>query len=88
MNLFKFFSFELELSFYQISNRKVTKNVNPYLVEGNDLVIEKRAKSLCKVNPIKYGSIAIDNGFLILNEDDNDFNNNIKLLEKIGRAHV
>ena len=53
-----------------VPHEKIVKNINPYLVEGNDLVIEKRTKSLCKVNPIKYGSIAIDNGFLILNEDE------------------
>ncbi|HRM34959.1 MAG TPA: N-6 DNA methylase, partial [Aliarcobacter cryaerophilus] len=29
-----------------VPHEKIVKNVNPYLVEGNDLVIEKRAKSL------------------------------------------
>ena len=66
-----------------VPHEKIVKNVNPYLVEGNDLVIEKRAKSLCKVNPIKYGSIAIDNGFLILNEDEKiDLINREPLSEK------
>ena len=41
------------------------KNINPYLVEGDDIVIEKRSIPISDVNPIKYGSIAIDNGFLI-----------------------
>lgn len=65
------------------AHEKIIKNINPYLVEGNDLVIEKRTKSLCKVNPIKYGSIAIDNGFLILNEDEKiDLINKEPLSEK------
>lgn len=46
----------------------VVKNINPYLVGGNDIVLHKRSIPICQVKPINYGSIGIDNGFLMLSE--------------------
>ena len=52
------------------AHEKSVKNINPYLVEGDDIVVEKRSIPISDVNPIKYGSIAIDNGFLILTDEE------------------
>ncbi|MDP8202980.1 MAG: N-6 DNA methylase [Candidatus Tenebribacter mawsonii] len=49
--------------------RKV-KNINPYLVEGNDLFIVNRKKPICNVSKMNYGSMPIDNGHLILNDEE------------------
>ena len=49
--------------------RKV-KNINPYLLQGKDTFIINRSISLCNVNQMNYGSMPIDNGFLILNDEE------------------
>jgi hypothetical protein len=41
-------------------------NVNPYLVDGQDLVIEKRRKPLCPVLEMRKGSQPTDGGNLLL----------------------
>ena len=51
---------------YEIS----VKNINPYLIEGNDLVILKRRKPICKVSEISFGSMPNDGGHLLLNDEE------------------
>lgn len=51
--------------------RKV-KNINPYLVEGNDSIISTRKEPICNVPKIVYGSMANDGGNLILSEGDKE----------------
>jgi hypothetical protein len=46
------------------------KNINPFLVEGKDITVENRKTPICKVPKIKYGSMPIDNGNLILSNED------------------
>jgi hypothetical protein len=46
------------------------RNINPYLVDAPDVLILKRTIPICAVLPINYGSMAIDDGHLILNETD------------------
>ncbi|MCX6159582.1 MAG: class I SAM-dependent DNA methyltransferase [Ignavibacteriae bacterium] len=46
------------------------KNINPYLVDAEDVIITKRSKPLCSVPEINYGSMAIDDGILILTDDE------------------
>lgn len=45
------------------------KNINPYLVEGKDIIVLKRQKPICRVPEISFGNMPNDGGFLIL--DDN-----------------
>jgi len=45
------------------------KNISPYLVEGNDVVITSRTTPLCPVPPMIYGSKPVDGGNLILDEE-------------------
>jgi N-6 DNA Methylase len=51
------------------TERKVT-NINPYLTEGNDLVILKRSKPISNIPEINYGSMPIDNGILIFSDEE------------------
>ena len=46
------------------------KSINPYLVEGEPIFIDKREKPICGVPQIMYGSMPIDDGHLILSRED------------------
>lgn len=45
------------------------KTVNVYLVDGPEIIVLSRRSPLCPVPEIKYGSICIDDGHLILTEE-------------------
>lgn len=47
-----------------------TKNINPYLTEGNDLIILKRGKPICNVSEMLKGSQPTDGGNLLLTDED------------------
>jgi hypothetical protein len=49
----------------QTSKSKV-KNINSYLANGGDIIVEKRQKTLSNISPIKTGNIPYDGGNLIL----------------------
>ncbi|CAD5926141.1 class I SAM-dependent DNA methyltransferase [Planktothrix agardhii] len=49
--------------------RKV-KNINPYLAEGNDLVVLKRINPICSVSQMIYGSKPTDGGNLLLSDEE------------------
>jgi type I restriction-modification system DNA methylase subunit len=50
------------------------KNINPYLVEGNDMVISARTNPLCNVPKMVYGSKPVDDGnFFFTDEQKADF---------------
>ena len=51
---------------------KEAKSINPYLVEGEPIFIDKREKPICNVPQMMYGSMPIDDGHLILNREDVD----------------
>jgi len=48
---------------YKIIN---AKNINPYLIDAPNLLIEKRTKPLCDVPEINFGNQPIDGGWLLL----------------------
>ena len=48
------------------------KNINPYLVESKDILIQKRTTSICNSPIMSYGSMPNDGGFLLLNEVEKD----------------
>lgn len=51
--------------------KRLVKNINPYLVEGNDILIKSLLKPICNVSEVmKKGSKAYDYGFLTLNEKE------------------
>ncbi len=46
------------------------RNINPYLVDASDVVLENRTYPICDVSEMVYGSKPTDGGFLLLNEID------------------
>lgn len=55
------------------AHEKKVKNINPYLVEGDDLVIKSRRKTVCRdALPISFGSMPNDAGNLLLNDEERD----------------
>ncbi len=51
---------------------KSVKNINPYLVEGKDLIVEKRRKSICDVPNISFGSMPNDGGNFLLTDEEKE----------------
>ncbi len=49
------------------------KNINPYLVDAKNIIIQKRSTPICNVPEIKRGSDAIDDGNLLLNQTEKDY---------------
>lgn len=49
---------------------RIVKNINPYLVEANDLIIVKRKSPICNVPQISFGSMPNDGGHLLLTDED------------------
>jgi N-6 DNA Methylase len=48
------------------------KNINPYLAEGNDLVILRRRIPISNIPPINFGSMPNDGGHLIFTESERE----------------
>jgi hypothetical protein len=46
------------------------KNINPYLIEGKDILIDKKSNPICNVPQIFKGNQPTDGGFLILSEEE------------------
>ncbi|MFZ4399957.1 MAG: class I SAM-dependent DNA methyltransferase [Bacteroidales bacterium] len=64
------------------------KNINPYLIESKDMLIDKKSNPICNVPPIFKGNQPTDGGFLILSEDEkNEYvqkePNGIKFIKKL-----
>lgn len=45
-------------------------NINPYLVDALDVVVEKRMKPICAVPEMSYGSMPNDGGNLLLSDEE------------------
>lgn len=48
------------------------KNINSYLVDGPDVIIERTSKPLCECQEMKYGSEPREGGFLLLDETEKE----------------
>lgn len=48
------------------------KNINPYLVDAKDILLDKRQSPLNNVPKIKFGNQPIDGGFLLMTEEEKD----------------
>ena len=46
------------------------KNINPYLVDAPDILVESRSTPLCAVPPMRLGNMAKDGGNLIVEDAD------------------
>ena len=47
-------------------------NINPYLVNGSNIIIQKRSKNLSGLPNMDYGNMPLDGGFFLLNEFEKD----------------
>ncbi len=66
-----------------------TKNINPYLMEGDDIILLSRRKPLCNVPKIIFGSMPNDGGHLILDEKEkNAIINDDKSIRKYIRRFM
>ncbi|NWJ46508.1 MAG: class I SAM-dependent DNA methyltransferase [Chloroflexi bacterium] len=48
------------------------KNINPYLIEGDDFVIDKRRSPICNIPSMLYGNKPVDGGNLILSDAEKE----------------
>jgi hypothetical protein len=55
-----------------IPHAKSVKNINPYLVEGDDLVIESRGKPLVDVPKMSFGNMPLDGGNLLISDEEKE----------------
>jgi hypothetical protein len=46
------------------------KNINPYLIDTIDLIIENRSKPICDIPEMQYGNKPVDGGNLILSDEE------------------
>jgi hypothetical protein len=50
------------------------KNINPYLVDAKDLLIDKNSNPICNVPKMSFGNMPLDGGHLLLSDDEkNEF---------------
>lgn len=59
------------------------KNINGYLIDADDIYVEKRMRPLCDVPGIVLGGQAIDGGFFILTEEEKNL-----LLQREPQAKI
>ena len=57
---------------YIFSNQEIVKahNINRYLIDGEDIIVESRNKPLCAVPKMIYGNKPADGGHLLIEADD------------------
>lgn len=48
----------------------IATQINAYLVDASNVIVESRSSSLCPVPSMVYGNKPVDGGFLILSEDE------------------
>jgi hypothetical protein len=50
------------------------KNINPYLVDAKDILIDKSSNPICNVPKMSFGNMPLDGGHLLLSDEDkNEF---------------
>lgn len=59
-------------SIYKDEQRFQASNINPYLVDADNLIIGKRTHPLSALQPLKYGSFILDDGNLTLTRGQAD----------------
>ncbi|MEI6579287.1 MAG: DNA methyltransferase [Eubacteriales bacterium] len=66
------FSQKTNFIFLEDGTKIVAKNINPYLVNAPNILVERRTVPLCDVLPMIFGSMANDGGFLIMTREERD----------------
>lgn len=60
----------LEKYLFTRDSKQTVPHINPYLIAAPDYIISSRTKPICDVSEMSYGSMPIDNGFLILDREE------------------
>ncbi len=56
------------------SHENVVKNINPYLIDGTDIVVLSRNKAVSDILQMSFGNMPLDGGFLLFSDKEkNDF---------------
>lgn len=55
---------------YTGDNYKIVDNINAYLCDASDILIDSRNKPLCEVSKMIYGNKPADGGYLIIEDED------------------
>ena len=55
---------------YQGNRTTVARNINAYLCDAPDILVESRNKPLCDVSKMVYGNKPADGGYLIIEDED------------------
>lgn len=50
----------------------IVKNINPYLVEADDVFLERRKKPISDIPEMCFGNVALDSGHLIFTDKEKD----------------
>jgi hypothetical protein len=65
------------------------KNINPYLVDAKDILVENRSTPICNVPKMLYGSKPTDGGYFILSEEEkNELIKKEPLADKFIKKYV
>lgn len=67
----------------------IVKNINPYLIPADDLIINSRQNPVCDAPKMSFGNMPLDGGNLLLSEDDkNNLVSQNSLTEKYIRPLI
>lgn len=61
-----------ELYIYDNNSRKKARNINAYLIDGDNIFVDSRTKPICNVQEMSTGNRPADGGHLIIEEDEYD----------------
>lgn len=67
---------------YDINTKKEVENINPYLTNAGNVIVQKRQKPLSKLTPIATGNVSYDGGHLKLSPEEKE-----KLLKDYPEAN-
>ena len=81
---------EKEHKLYSSNDRfKLCKNISPYLKDTPNVFIESRSTPLCKISPIRFGSMPRDGGgFVLTEEEKTELIKNEPLAEKWIKPYI
>ncbi len=52
------------------AHEKIVKNINPYLVEGDDIVVIKHTKPICDIPEMNFGNMPADGGKFLFTKEE------------------
>lgn len=66
-----FADFDRKEKFLYVDKQKTkAKNINGYLTDAPNLIVQSRNKPLCNISPMVYGNKPADGGYLIIEDED------------------